>query len=60
MSEVSQLIRAEIAAAIITIIMDDLERNGNPLYTIRLTQLALDQFYEQQLVRMDTQSSVNE
>ena len=33
---------------------DGLKRNGNLLYTIRLIQLALDQFYEQQLARMDT------
>ncbi len=31
-----------------------LKRNGNLLYTIRPIQLALDQFYEQQLARMDT------
>ena len=30
-----------------------LKRNGNLLYTIRPIQLALDQFYEQQLARMD-------
>ena len=32
---------------------DGLKRNGNLLYTIRPIQLALDQFYEQQLARMD-------
>ena len=31
-----------------------LKRNGNLLYTIRPIQLALDQFYEQQLAQMDT------
>ena len=30
-----------------------LKRNGNLLYTIRPIQLALDQFYEQQLAQMD-------
>ena len=30
-----------------------LKRNGNLLYTIRLIQLALDQFYDQQLAQMD-------
>ena len=30
-----------------------LKRNGNLLYTIRLIQLALDQFYEQQLAQID-------
>ena len=30
-----------------------LKRNGNLLYTIRPIQLALDQFYEQQLTQMD-------
>ena len=30
-----------------------LKRNGNLLYTIRPIQLALDQFYEQQLEQMD-------
>lgn len=30
-------------------IRDGLKCNGNPLYTIRLIQLALDRFYEQQL-----------
>ncbi|MCI9156882.1 MAG: helix-turn-helix domain-containing protein, partial [Lawsonibacter sp.] len=30
-----------------------LKRNGNLLYTIRPIQLALDQFYEQQLARID-------
>ena len=33
---------------------DGLKRNGNLLYTIRPIQLALDQFYEQQLAQMDT------
>jgi len=32
---------------------DGLKRNGNLLYTIRPIQLALDQFYEQQLAQMD-------
>ena len=32
---------------------DGLKRNGNLLYTIRPIQLALDQFYEQQLTQMD-------
>ena len=32
---------------------DGLKRNGNLLYTIRPIQLALDQFYDQQLARMD-------
>ena len=32
---------------------DGLKRNGNLLYTIRPIQLALDQFYEQQLVQMN-------
>ena len=32
---------------------DGLKRNGSLLYTIRLIQLALNQFYEQQLTRMD-------
>ena len=32
---------------------DGLKRNGNLLYTIHPIQLALDQFYEQQLVQMD-------
>ncbi len=31
-----------------------LKRNSNLLYTIRPIQLALDQFYEQQLAQMDT------
>ena len=31
-----------------------LKRNGNLLYTIRPIQLALDQFYDQQLAQMDT------
>jgi hypothetical protein len=30
-----------------------MKRNGNLLYTIRPIQLALDQFYEQQLAQMD-------
>ena len=30
-----------------------LKRNGNLLYTIRPIQLALDQFYDQQLAQMD-------
>ena len=30
-----------------------LKRNGNLLYTIRPIQLALDQFYEQQLAQID-------
>ena len=30
-----------------------LKRNGNLLYTIRPIQLALNQFYEQQLAQMD-------
>ena len=30
------------------------KRNGNLLYTIRPIQLALNQFYEQQLAQMDT------
>ena len=30
-----------------------MKRNGNLLYTIRPIQLALDQFYEQQLTQMD-------
>ena len=30
-----------------------LKRNGNLLYTIRPIQLALDRFYEQQLMQMD-------
>lgn len=30
-----------------------LKRNGNLLYTVRPIQLALDQFYEQQLAQMD-------
>ena len=30
-----------------------LKRNGNLLYTIRPIQLALDQFYTQQLAQMD-------
>ena len=30
-----------------------LKRNGNLLYTIRPIQLALDQFYEQQLAQTD-------
>ena len=32
---------------------DGMKRNGNLLYTIRPIQLALDQFYEQQLSQMD-------
>ena len=32
---------------------DGMKRNGNLLYTIRPIQLALDQFYEQQLTQMD-------
>ena len=32
---------------------DGLKRNGNLLYTIHPIQLALDQFYEQQLTQMD-------
>ena len=32
---------------------DGLKHNGNLLYTIRPIQLALDQFYEQQLAQMD-------
>ena len=32
---------------------DGLKRNGNLLYTIRPIQLALNQFYEQQLAQMD-------
>ena len=32
---------------------DGLKRNGNLLYTICPIQLALDQFYEQQLAQMD-------
>ena len=32
---------------------DGMKRNGNLLYTIRPIQLALDQFYEQQLAQMD-------
>ena len=32
---------------------DALKRNGNLLYTIQPVQLALDQFYEQQLTQMD-------
>ena len=32
---------------------DGLKRNGNLLYTIRPIQLALDQFYNQQLAQMD-------
>ena len=32
---------------------DGLKRNGNLLYTIRPIQLALDQFYTQQLAQMD-------
>ena len=32
---------------------DGLKRNGNLLYTICPLQLALDQFYEQQLAQMD-------
>ena len=32
---------------------DGMKRNGNLLYTIRPIQLALDQFYEQQLMQMD-------
>ena len=32
---------------------DGLKRNGNLLYTIRPIQLALDQFYKQQLTQMD-------
>jgi hypothetical protein len=32
---------------------DGLKRNGNLRYTIRPIQLALDQFYEQQLTQMD-------
>ena len=32
---------------------DGLKRNGNLLYTIRPIQLALDQFYEQQLAQID-------
>ena len=32
---------------------DGLKRNGNLLYTILPFQLALDQFYEQQLTQMD-------
>ena len=32
---------------------DGLKRNGNLLYTIRPIQLALDQFYDQQLAQMD-------
>ena len=35
-------------------IKDGLTRNSNLLYTIRPLQLALDQFYEQQLAQMDT------
>ena len=31
-----------------------LKRNGNLFYTILPIQLALDQFYEQQLAQMDT------
>ena len=33
-----------------------LKRNGNLLYTIRPIQLALDQFYDQQLAQMDVVS----
>ena len=32
---------------------DGLKRNGNLLYTIRPIQLALNQFYEQQMAQMD-------
>ena len=32
---------------------DGMKRNGNLLYTIRPIQLALDQFYNQQLAQMD-------
>ena len=32
---------------------DGMKRNGNLLYTIRPIQLALNQFYEQQLAQMD-------
>ena len=32
---------------------DGMKRNGNLLYTIRPIQLALDRFYEQQLMQMD-------
>ena len=32
---------------------DGLKRNGNLLYTIRPIQLALDQFYDQQMAQMD-------
>ena len=32
---------------------DGLKRNGNLLYTVRPIQLALDQFYEQQLTQID-------
>ncbi len=35
---------------------DGLKRNGNLFYTILPIQLALDQFYEQQLAQMDVTS----
>ncbi|MDE6454355.1 MAG: helix-turn-helix domain-containing protein [Dysosmobacter sp.] len=48
--EERQLIRTE-STTVTT--RDGLKRNGNLLYTIRPIQLALDQFYEQQLMQMD-------
>ena len=33
--------------------LEERQLNGNLLYTIRLIQLVLDQFYEQQLTQMD-------
>ena len=35
---------------------DGLKRNGSLLYTICPIQLALDQFYEQQLTQMDAEA----
>ena len=37
-----------------------LKRNGNLRYTIRPIQLALDQFYDQQLAQMDVVAGVRE
>lgn len=48
--EEQQLISAENTSVTTR---DGMKRNGNPLYTIRPIQLALDQFYKQQLAQMD-------